>query len=69
MKHYLANEFTNKLYNYFLSKVRLPRMKVGNQQEIETLINEEGLLLANILEEKQKLGIPESLISNFLRNK
>jgi hypothetical protein len=49
LKNELANEFTNKLNDYFLSKVEIPRMKVGTQQEIETLINEEALLFAKYL--------------------
>jgi len=49
LKDDLANEFTNKLNEYFLSRVSIPRMKVGAQQEIETLINEEALLFAKYL--------------------
>ena len=68
LKDDLANEFTNRLNDYFLSKVSIPRMKIGNEQEIETLINEEALLFAKFLREETKVGIPESLTFNFLRN-
>jgi CRISPR-associated endonuclease Cas1 len=54
----LANEFTNLLNNYFLSKVNIPRMKVGNKQEIETLISEEALLFAKYLRGEIKAWNP-----------
>ncbi len=54
----LANEFTNKLNNYFLSKVNIPRIKVGTQQEIETLINEEAFLFAKYLRAERPTWIP-----------
>ena len=54
LKDDLANEFTNRLNDYFLSKVSIPRMKVGSQQEIETLINEEALLFAKYLRGENK---------------
>jgi hypothetical protein len=57
LKDDLANEFTNKLNIYFLSKVNLPRMKVGTQQEIETLINEEALLFAKYLRDERSTWI------------
>jgi hypothetical protein len=34
---------------YFQSKIRIPRVRMGEQQEIETLINEEALELARFL--------------------
>jgi CRISP-associated protein Cas1 len=58
LKDDLANEFTNKLNDYFLSEVCIPRMKVGNKQEIETLISEEALLLAKYLRHERKDWIP-----------
>ena len=58
LKDDLANEFTNKLNNYFLSKVEMPRIKVGSQQEIETLINEEALLFAKYLRGERPTWIP-----------
>jgi len=58
LKDNLANEFTDKLNNYFLSKVSIPRIKVGTQQEIETLINEEALLFAKYLRGERPTWIP-----------
>lgn len=54
LKDKLANEFTNKLNDYFLSEVSIPRIKVGSKQEIETLICEEALLFAKYLREETK---------------
>jgi hypothetical protein len=50
-RQYLKDDFTNKLNEYFLSKVNIPRIKVVSQQEIETLINEEAQLFAKYLTE------------------
>ena len=58
LKDDIANEFTNKLNDYFLSKVSIPRIKVGSRQEIETLINEEALLLAKYLRGERSVWIP-----------
>jgi CRISPR/Cas system-associated endonuclease Cas1 len=60
LKDELTNEFTNKLNEYFLSKVSIPRMKVGNKQEIETLISEEALLLAKYLRNEKKDWTPRT---------
>lgn len=35
--------------------MRIPRIKVGKRQEIETLINEEALLLAKFLRDETKV--------------
>jgi CRISPR-associated protein Cas1 len=52
-RHYLRkqenNDFTRKLNKHFTSIVEVPRMKVGDRQEIETLINEEAFLFAKYL--------------------
>jgi CRISPR/Cas system-associated endonuclease Cas1 len=42
-------DFVKALNQYFQSKIRMPRLRMGKQQEIETLINEEALLLAQYL--------------------
>jgi hypothetical protein len=39
----------DQLNDYFESMVEIPRIKVGNRQTIETLINEEALLLGKYL--------------------
>ncbi len=44
-----TNIFMKKLNDYFESMVEIPRIKVGNRQTIETLINEEALLFAKCL--------------------
>jgi hypothetical protein len=46
----------------FQSKVRIPRIRIGNQQEIETLINEEALLFAKFLRDELRIWTPR--ISN-----
>jgi len=50
------------LYDYFESKVNIPRIRVGRIQSIETLINEEALLLAKYLRDERKKWNPR--ISN-----
>ncbi len=42
-----------KLDNYFDSVIQIPRIKVGKKQKIETLINEEALLLAQYLRDEK----------------
>ena len=38
-----------KLDNLFESRIEIPRIKIGKRQTLETLINEEVLLLAKYL--------------------
>jgi hypothetical protein len=47
-----------KLNNYFETLVEVPRIKVGERQTIETLINEETLLFAKYLRNEKKGWIP-----------
>jgi len=47
-----------ELYTYFESKVYVPRIRVGRSQSVETLINEEALLLAKFLRDEKKSWIP-----------
>jgi CRISPR-associated protein Cas1 len=42
-------EFLKRLNLYFISKIDIPRIKMGKKQEIETLIAEEALLFARYL--------------------
>jgi len=58
----MTNEFIKKLNAYFESKVEIPRIKVGKRQEIETLINEEALLLAKYLRDERKSWGPRIAI-------
>jgi hypothetical protein len=49
------------LSEYFEFKYEIPRIRVGNAQEIETLINEEALLFAMFLGDENNLGNRELL--------
>jgi hypothetical protein len=64
-REYLNNSQTHSqvkgLNQYFQSKVRVPRVRMGEQQEIETLINEEALLFAMYLRGEKSSWIPRIL--------
>ena len=49
-----------QLNRFFESKVEVPRMLVGEKQTIETLINEEPLLLAKFLRNERKMWTPRN---------
>lgn len=51
------------LREYFESKLKIPRIRVGQAQSIETLINEEALLLAKYLRDERKTWIPRISIA------
>ncbi len=53
-----TKNFTLKLNNYFETLVDVPRIKVGERQTLETLINEETLLFAKYLRNEKKEWIP-----------
>lgn len=53
-----TRDFMKQLYRHFESKVEIPRIRVGKKQTIETLINEEALLLAKFLRDEQKTWTP-----------
>jgi CRISPR-associated protein Cas1 len=53
-----TNIFVKELNQYFEKKIVLPRVRRGQQQEIETLINEEALLFAQYLRNEKKEWIP-----------
>jgi CRISPR-associated protein Cas1 len=55
-----THDFVKALNQYFQSKVRMPRVRMGEQQEIETLINEEALLLAKYLRNEKQTWIPRT---------
>jgi CRISPR/Cas system-associated endonuclease Cas1 len=42
-------DFIKKLNKHFASIVEVPRIRIGERQEIETLINEEAFLFAKYL--------------------
>ena len=47
---------------YFVSKVEIPRMKVGRRQTVETLINEKALLFAKFLRDERETWTPRIVI-------
>jgi CRISPR-associated protein Cas1 len=53
-----TKNFTAKLNAYFETKVEILRIKVGERQTIETLINEEALLLAKFVRNEKVTWIP-----------
>lgn len=53
-----THDFVKALNQYFQSKVRMPRVRMGEQQEIETLISEEALLLATFLRNERQTWKP-----------
>jgi hypothetical protein len=44
-----TRDFSRKLDGWFEANAEIPRIRVGERQEIETLINEEALLFAKYL--------------------
>ncbi len=53
-----TTDFSKRLNDYFKAYVDIPRIKVGEKQTIETLINEEALLFAKYLRNEKKEWIP-----------
>jgi len=49
LNNFKTDDFVRRLNVYFESEVKIPRIRVGSKQEIETLINEEALLFAKYL--------------------
>jgi CRISPR-associated protein Cas1 len=54
-----TREFTKRLNKHFETTVEIPRIRVGKRQTLETLINEEALLLARFLRTKEKFWVPK----------
>ncbi len=54
----LTDELMKGLNAHFESVVELPRIKHGNKQTLETLINEEALLLAKYLRGERRTWVP-----------
>ena len=44
-----TKDLMKRLNKFFESEVELPRIRVGEKQTVETLINEEALLFAKFL--------------------
>lgn len=55
-----TKDFTNRLNDYFEALIEVPRIKVGDRQTIETLVNEEALLFAKYLRNERKEWNPRS---------
>jgi len=53
-----ARRMMRELGDYFESKVDIPLIRHGKRQRIETLINEEALLLAKYLRDERKTWSP-----------
>jgi CRISPR/Cas system-associated endonuclease Cas1 len=68
-REYLDDSLTRilikDLNEYFQNKVEIPRIKVGKRQEIETLINEEAMLLGMYLRNEERDWTPRIGISRY----
>jgi CRISPR-associated protein Cas1 len=51
-------DFVNRLNRYFETRVAIPRIRRGEHQEIETLINEEAFLFAKYLRDEKPTWHP-----------
>lgn len=58
----LTNEVIKRLDTYFRTSVEIPRARIGEKQELETLISEEALLLARYLRSEREEWIPRIAI-------
>ncbi len=54
----LTRDLTRKLHDFFRREVRMRRIKKGEKQEIETLINEEAMLLGKYLRNERESWVP-----------
>jgi len=59
---YETDELAKALGLFFERKVEIPRIKHGNRQTIETLINEEALLFAKFLRHERETWTPRITI-------
>lgn len=53
-----TRDVINRINAYFQTKVDLPRIRMGERQEIETLISEEALLFAKYLRDEKPTWTP-----------
>jgi CRISPR-associated protein Cas1 len=56
----LTKDMMNRLNSFFESTVEVPRIKHGDKQTVETLINEEVLLFAQYLRNEKQAWIPRT---------
>jgi hypothetical protein len=54
----LTHNLVRNLNEYFKTEAEIPRIRMGKQQKIETLINEETLLLAQYLRNEKRTWVP-----------
>jgi len=54
LNNFLTKDLTKRLSKYFEMEVEIPRIRIGKKQTINTLINEEALLLAKYLRNERK---------------
>jgi len=68
-----THDLVKDLNQYFQRRVAIPRVRMGEQQEIETLINEEAFLLAQYLRNERQSWTPRitnlSARESFLQKK
>jgi len=60
----LTSDLSNRLNLFFESKVDVPRIMHGERQSVETLINEEALLLAKYLRNEREIWSPRLQLYN-----
>jgi CRISPR-associated protein Cas1 len=53
-----TRDLMRRIDAYFQTKVNIPRVRMGERQEIETLISEEALLLAKYVRDEKPTWIP-----------
>lgn len=58
-----TDALTEQLHGYFQKKVEVPRFRHGYRQEIESLINEEAILLALYIRNKSREWMPRIVLS------
>lgn len=58
-----TRDLMRQLDRFFESDIEVPRIQVGKRQTIETLINEETLLLAKFLRAERKNWVPRIVTS------
>jgi CRISPR-associated protein Cas1 len=58
LKGNLTDDMTKRLQTYFMKIVRVPRIRKGERQELETLVNEEAYILAQYLRGERENWVP-----------
>jgi CRISPR-associated protein Cas1 len=59
-----TRDLVNGLNQYFQREVSIPRIRMGEKQELETLINEEALLFAKYIRNEKETWTPRIAIPN-----